>query len=344
MIFKKRFQNKRNVAVLFGGMGAEHEISKLSAEYVISKIDTESYHVLPILINKDGCWYLKRGRKSVPVSPFVKNGIGGILEGRRFTELDAAFPVLHGDFGEDGRVQGLLECLNIPFVGCKTLAGAISSDKSYTKCAVCKENIPTLPWLSTDGRANNEFLDICESSLGFPLFIKPAGLGSSVGAGVAHCRRELSERVRIAAELGDGRAVAERYLKNPRELECAFIDFGGKTVITPPGEIHTTRGFYDFSGKYSADSAAFVSPVANIDEKIRELAMSYAERIIKLLGVRGLARVDFFLSDGEIYFNEINTMPGMTVTSLYPTMLSEAGIAPEEFINGLIGDAIRGVR
>ncbi len=334
-------KQKKRVAVLFGGKGAEHDISLASGSFVLKLLSTDDFDPLPILIDRSGDWLLTENKKLRPVSPCRKNGAGGILKGRRFIRLDAAFPVLHGDFGEDGKVQGLLEMLDIPFVGCDTLSGAACSDKGFAKAIAASVGVPTLPWLSSSGKTNECFRLECEEKLGLPLFVKPSGLGSSVGAGIAESSDELAACIRLAKEVGGGRIIAEKYLKNPRELECAFLSLGGKKYITAPGEITLSSGFYSYSEKYKNTSSAQVSPSADLSPELAEKIYIYTKKITDVLCVKGLSRVDFFLSGEKLYFNEINTMPGMTEASLYPRLAERIGISNSMLINGLVKDVLQ---
>ncbi len=332
---------KKTIAVLYGGKGVEHDISALGGKFVLSLLDCDKFKILPVFIDRQGEWFSDE-KARLPVSPVRRGGVGGILKKRRFVPIDAAFPVLHGDFGEDGRIQGLLDTLGIPFVGCDTLAGAVCSDKSFTKSIVRELGIPTLPWCSSDGVTAEEFCCICEEKIGYPMFIKPSRLGSSVGAGIAENPEGLSECVRYAYELGGGRIMAEKYLEKPRELECAFLELEGKRYISPPGEIRLSEGFYGYSEKYSEESPAKLFARAEVSSQISSTVCSYADTIARALGLRGLARIDFFLLGEEIYFNEINTMPGMTEASLYPKMAEGMGITSYALINGLVKDTLGG--
>ncbi len=336
-------KNKKTVAVIFGGKGAEHDISVLSGKFVMKSIDRDGLSVLPVFIDRSGDWYLKNGKKNVPVSPVRKRGKGGLLRGRRFVELDAAFPILHGDFGEDGRVQGLLEALGIPFVGCDTQGGALAADKVFTKALAHSIGIPTLPWLSSAGKTREEFSSECERTFGFPIFIKPARLGSSIGAGAAKDREGLEEKVRAAYEISAGTVMAEPCLCGARELECAYLRTGGKTHVTPPGEIRLSGdGFYCYEEKYGEKSRAEIFRKADVPEEISDEVRKYSEALCLAAGIKGIARIDFFLHGEKIYFNEINTMPGMTEASLYPAMIEGIGITPTEMITGLVKDVIGG--
>lgn len=342
---RKNFKKtKKRIAVIFGGAGAEHEISLRGGEFVLKTLDRESFDALPLLIDRGGDWYLTRDGCRIPVAPTRRCGTGGILRGRRFIRLDAAFPVLHGDFGEDGRVQGLLDILGIPYVGCGTSAGALCADKSFTKSVAAALGIPTLPWFFAPFDGAQSFCTECLSHLALPIFVKPVGLGSSVGAGVAESEAELGERAKIAAELGGGRVIAEKYLRAPRELECAVLELDGRVYISPPGEVRSCGSFYGFEEKYSPSSAAYVSARAELEPQIAEAITEYTGRLVRAIGIRGLARADYFFDGEGVYFNEINTMPGMTESSLYPKMIEMLGISAHEMINGLVTAAVGGAR
>ena len=327
------------VLILYGGMGAEHDISVLGKEYIDKRIDRGRFFAVSACIDKSGEWYAIKNGKKRRVHPINKNGKSGLLLGKRFLKIDAVFPILHGDFGEDGRVQGLLECLGFSFVGCNTLSGAISIDKGITKAVAERLCIPTVPWVSVNGEITKNALIKIEEHLPYPVFVKPACLGSSIGAGVAHDREELFDRLRIASELGQGRVLAEEYLKSKRELECAYLELAGERFFTPPGEIRCDGGFYSFEEKYSRTSRASVLSGAPIDSDISDKVTAYAKALADELGLRGLARIDFFLDGDKLYFNEINTMPGLTDASLYPRLI-EKHYPGCDFLNRLIEESL----
>lgn len=337
------FNKKKTVAVIFGGRGVEHEISVLGGKFVTKNIDCEDLLILSVFIDRSGDWYLTNKKTKVPVSPIRKRGEGGLLCGSRFIKLDAAFPMLHGDFGEDGRVQGLLETLGIPFVGCDTQSGALAADKVFTKALAHSLGIPTLPWLSSAGKTCEEFCTECERTFDFPIFIKPTRLGSSIGAGTAKNSEELSKKIQAAYKVGAGAVMAEPCLCAPRELECAYLEIGGKAHVTPPGEIRLSNDtFYCYEEKYGDKSHAKILVKADVSEDICSEVRKYAEILCLAIRIKGIARIDFFLHGEKIYFNEINTMPGMTDASLYPAMINGIGITPPEMITGLIKDVIGG--
>ena len=328
--------DKKRVALIYGGRGLEHSVSVAGAKNLISLIDGERYDTLPVMISKNGefslCSPFVPVSDGITVHPICKDGVGGfITDGGEFFPLDCAFPLLHGDFGEDGTVQGLLSSLGIAFVGCDTRASAICLDKAVTKAVAERLGIPTVSWsLVTDTSSP------CERN--FPLFIKPDCLGSSYGAGRAESDEQFDALLRSAALLGEGRVLVEEFKSPLRELECAFFEAQGERLFTPAGEI-LCDGFYSYERKYSRGGAktAARADIAMADAlKIRE----YSEALCSFIGIRHLARIDFFLSDGIIYLNEVNTMPGMTESSLYLKLLSETGISPAEAVNRLLSDAV----
>jgi D-alanine-D-alanine ligase len=253
--------------------------------------------------------------------------------------VSAAFPILHGDFGEDGRIQGLLECIGMPFVGCKTVTGAVAADKGFTKAVAESIGIPTVPWTAVNGVPDGERIKEIEDTLSYPIFVKPARLGSSVGAGIAHDRAELCSLLSAAGELGDGRVIAERCLRSPRELECAMLDTARGRIFTFPAEVRTEGEFYSFEEKYSSTSSAKLALRAEITEKTAECIKDYAKALADALGLEGISRIDFFLDGDDIYFNEVNTMPGLTESSLYPGLM-EAKEESADFVNLLLESAV----
>ena len=320
-------------------MGAEHDISVLGKEYIAERIDRGRFCAIPVFISESGEWYAVKKDKKTRVHPINKNGKSGLLLGRRFLKIDTVFPILHGDFGEDGRVQGLLECLGFSFVGCNTLSGALTTDKGVTKAVAERLGIPTVPWVSVNGEITEKTLLKIENRLSYPVFVKPACLGSSIGAGVARERKELFDRLRIASELGQKRVLAEKYIKCKRELECAYLELEGERFFPPPGEIRCDGGFYSFEEKYSHSSRAGVLSEALLDGDISERVIAYSGALTEELGIRGLARIDFFLDGESLYFNEINTMPGLTAASLYPKLI-EKHCPGCDFLNRLIEESL----
>lgn len=359
------------VAVLFGGVGCEREISAQSASNVIRLIKNAGYEVLPVGIASDGSWYIYRGdtfssdmrnwdknpNLLTATYPVRKRGAGGENEvgfavGEKTVPILSAIPVLHGDFGEDGVIQGALEAFGMDFLGCRTSGGAISSDKATSKLLAELGGIPTVPWIlflderesiASDGALGRVAFDIdsavraVEGSFGYPAFVKPAGLGSSFGASSAKNRGELISALRTAGSFS-GRILIEKMLERKRELEVACIARPtDEWLITPPGEIAHKSEFYDYETKYCGAGESEIFPVAKLSQHVAQKLRDHARKIISLLGVRHLARVDFFLDgDGNIYFNEINTFPGFTEISLFPRMLNSCGIGDAELARLLV--------
>jgi len=310
---------KKTVALIYGGQGKEHDVSVEGAKYLLGLIDTDKYIPYPILIDGSGVWK-KDGVKEVFPKP-----CGIISEGGRDIKIDVAFPLLHGDFGEDGSIQGLLSILGFRFVGTELHAGAIGSDKHFTKLVANSIGIRTVKAILPDaGESAEQVLKRAEGEIGFPMFIKPRRLGSSVGAGVAYTEKEFRELYSLAYSLGEGKVLIEEYIENKRELECGYFGAKGKELFTNVGEILIDGGFYDYGRKYEGQTETRV--LADIPPEVNEAIRDYSKRLVRYLGIRQISRLDFFLSGEMIYLNEINTMPGFTPDSLYAKMLFGAGI------------------
>ncbi len=335
---------KKCVAVIYGGMGAESEISTLSARFILSEIDKELFSPLPIFITKDGLWLIKEPEEDsegLHCYPARTKCGSGLMTAEGFVPLFAAFPVLHGDFGEDGIIQGALMCAGIPFVGCRTRSGAVSADKALTKLIAEAASVPTAPWVLGDEEPTNEYIEKvklkAELAFGYPMFIKPSGGGSSIGISRVEKEMDFSKAYLEASKYGN-RVIVEKAISVRLELECAvFID--GKQVFTKIGAVSTEGGFYDFDKKYSGGATA--TPFAPITQGACKAVTSYALTLCSCLEVRQLSRIDFFLTDeGGIIFNEINSMPGFTAASLYPKLIERCGISHRELITRLISGAL----
>ncbi len=330
----------KNVAVIYGGMGAESEISVLSAEFILSEINREIFSVLPVFIDKSGFWMIKEPKseeEGLVCCPTKTKCGSGLMTEAGFIPLYAAFPVLHGDYGEDGIIQGALDAFGIPFVGCKTRTGALCADKALTKALVEKEGIKTVPWVLAYGEATDENITKARKSaevlFGYPMFIKPSGGGSSIGISRVEKSEDFTEAY-LSASIYDKRIIVEKAIDVKCELECAiFAD--GKQIFTKIGAVSTNGEFYDFDKKYKDGISA--TPFAPITPDMEKVVTDSAKTIAELLEVRQLSRIDFFLTDGgEIIFNEINTLPGFTKSSLYPRLTERCGIAPSELITRLV--------
>ena len=328
---------KLRVALIWGGMGQEHDVSRMGAANLLSAIDKKRFNVHSVYIDKKGFWHLS-GERGGRVRPERANGRGILCGDGWQIAPDVAIPLLHGDFGEDGRVQGMLDCIGIPYVGCGVLAGALSSDKILTKMVAESLGIPTARSVNLSNLGVSEARRAAEEAIGYPMFIKPSGLGSSVGCSAVLFPEDFDKAYEGAARHGK-RVLAEEYIEGAREIECAYLKtsrFG--EIFAPPGEV-AARGVYTYRAKYSSSSTAKVFPRASVSAEVRECAEKYSRLLIDAVGISQLARIDYFLKDGRLILNEINTMPGFTSGSLYAAMLAEYGIELSELLTALTEDA-----
>lgn len=330
---------KKSVAVIYGGMGAEREISVLSAKFVLSKIDRELFSPIPVFITDDGLWLIRDVDKDngIPCYPARTKCGSGLMSGEGFIPIHTAFPVLHGDFGEDGIVQGALECAGIPFVGCGTRCGAICHDKAVAKTLAEAVSVPTAPWILGNEDPTPEYIENvkrrAELSFGYPMFIKPTGGGSSIGISRVETDSDFNEAYLNAAKYGS-RVIIEKAAAVRLELECAVL-IVGKQMFTKIGAVETCGSFYDFRSKYMGGITATPSP--DVNDRILNAVTEYSKTLCAAFEVRQISRIDFFLcEEGEIIFNEINPMPGFTASSLYPKLMDRCGISPCELISRLI--------
>ena len=307
------------IALIYGGEGHEHSVSMLGFQHLFPILE-KNYRVLPIFIDTCGEFWLENKRVFPTYGGFADS------DGEVY-RVDCAFPLLHGDMGEDGVVQSALALGKIPFIGCTPTVGAVCRDKFTVKAVATSLGIPTLParLISRD------------DEIALPCFIKPTGLGSSIGASPARDEGELQFALEKAFRYTD-RVMAEPYLEAKRELECGYFSVKGKELFTNAGEILSNGGFYDYDSKYGGGVGT--ATVADISPEINEKIKEYSARLVAALGVRHISRIDFFLVGEDIYFNEINTMPGFTAESLYPRMLAEYGIDVPKMVEMLIGDIL----
>lgn len=348
---------KKTIAVLFGGKGQEHTVSCASAAMILSWLDRETYDPLPVAITRDGDFFFYRGAyrrirdadfesdkgNLSPTFPVRLNGKCGFLDVGRVCPVDVVIPCLHGDFGEDGRVQGLLDCAGLPYVGAGCTAGAVAADKAMTKAVAHTLGIPTLPWILFSGKEEEgEVLrTVCETFGRDPfpaLFLKPNALGSSVGASPATDEEEFLAAYRTAARYG--RVIVEPRLSHPREIEVAALLTEEVPTLAYPGEVDSGTEFYSYEEKYRGDTAR-ITLTPSLDRETEEALYAHTTSLLTYLGCRGLARVDYFLTeDGRLCFNEINTFPGFTAISLYPRLMERAGIPPRKLLTRLTEAAI----
>lgn len=349
---------KTKVLVLFGGVSSEHDVSLVSASSVIKNINREKYDVLTMGITKNGECYLYSGDCDLlPDSGWLNDksklercvispdrGHHGIIhvESGKIERVDVVFPVLHGKNGEDGTMQGLLEISGIPFVGCRTASSAVCMDKALTN-AMCDFNkIPQAKWcfFNRYDFADNKDTLMANAAgyLGYPIFVKPANAGSSVGISKAHNLEELEKACEAAFE-HDVKVVLEEGIEGV-EVECAVLG-NDNPIASTIGEIVPCNEFYDYDAKYLANESELHIPARLPDEKIQEVRNA-AISAYRALGCSGLARVDFFVrnSDGKVLLNEPNTIPGFTSISMYPKMFAASGIEYSDLIDRLIGYAM----
>lgn len=348
--------NKKTVVVLFGGQSSEHNVSRVSASTIISNMDNEKYFVIPVGITQAGKWMIYNGPvDNIKNGEWEKFGTPAVLspdatqksllkivgDKVKSIPVDVIFPVLHGAWGEDGTIQGLLEMAQIPYVGCGVLASSVSMDKVYTKIIAKDAKIPQAKyiWIYTEAlKKMKATLTKIEKKIGYPCFIKPANAGSSVGITKAHTREELEKGLKKAADY-DRKIVIEEMIEG-RELECAVL--GNETILTTRvGEILSAAEFYDYDAKYNNEQSRTVIP-ASLSEDVESKIKKMAVKIFKAVDGSGLARIDFFLKKDteEVIFNELNTLPGFTPISMYPMLWKDCGKTVCELIDELIGLAL----
>ena len=350
---------KLNVCVLFGGVSPEHAVSLRSAESVLNNMDKEKYNIFPVGITQEGRWYLFGScdysllpggnwescpdNRSAAISPVRGQGLL-CFDGDAVTAqaIDVVFPVLHGENGEDGAMQGLLQMAGIPYVGPHVAASAVSMDKTLTKLVVDHAGVPQAAWQLV--RRNelsshlDNTLDLLEKRFRYPMFVKPAGTGSSVGVSKAADRDTLAAALTNAAKY-DKKILVEEFIHG-REIEVAVMG-NDSPVASICGEIDSGADFYDYDAKYVTDTSTAYIP-ARIPEDVQEMVRESAVKVYSAIGCQGLSRVDFFVTfeDNRVVFNEINTLPGFTSISMYPKLFAASGIPYSQLIDNLIDLAL----
>lgn len=327
---------KKKVALIYGGEGVERDISKRSAKNLYSLIDKEKYDVLPIEISSDGNWKaVSEGGKYINTYPIMIDGRSGFLLNGEIISVDCAIPCLHGDFGEDGTVQGALTIAHIKYVGQDVYASAMTADKTYAKLAAAHLGIPTAAWTVTNLDDIRDAMSWAEKNLSYPMFIKPARLGSSYGASPVRTRDDFAKAYALARSF-DKRVLIEDLIEFDYEVECALLDVGEKK-ISAGGRVLSGGKFYDFDSKYNAQISPLTEAESGRCPDIEKRISDYTVLLCDLIGIKHLSRFDYFVThDGRIFFNEINTFPGMTSTSLYPSLTEDMGFCRGEFINRII--------
>ncbi|MER3524341.1 MAG: D-alanine--D-alanine ligase [Ignavibacteria bacterium] len=349
---------KLRVGIIFGGRSGEHEVSLVSAASVMQALDKEKYEIVPIGIAKDGRWIssddalerLGSGTEleSAPERFLIpepnRHALVSLNSALQLeSKLDVIFPVVHGTYGEDGTLQGLLELANIPYVGAGVLASAVGMDKVVQKQLHRQAGLPVVPYvwfLSKQCRtAKSSVVSAVEKALRYPVFVKPANTGSSVGITKAHNRKELVEGLMHAAEF-DRKVLVEQGIKNIREIEVSVLG-NDRPIASVPGQIIPSNEFYDYDAKYVDGKSTAIIPAklpSSIVKKLQRLAV----KAFTTLDAAGMARVDFFVvkKTYRIYLNEINTIPGFTSISMYPKLWEASGISYSELLDRLISLAL----
>ncbi len=360
-------RKKLRIGLIFGGRSGEHEVSLASATSVMANLDREKYEVVPIGITKEGGWLLgteparlmaaeqhinltentetetttavtltgdPRMRRLIPLESGEQLQNNGAL--------DVIFPVLHGTYGEDGTLQGLLDMADVPYVGCGVLGSALGMDKEKMKMVFQAVGLPSVDYLvyrrNEWERSPATIMDAIEQRLGYPCFVKPVNLGSSVGINKAHDRAELEHAINVAAEY-DRKIIIDRGI-NCRELECAILG-NDEPLASAVGEVIASNEFYDYHAKYLDNKSQVIIP-ADIPQATAEEVRRQAVTAFLALDLSGLARVDFFLEkeSGQVYINEVNTMPGFTQISMYPKLWEASGLTYTQLLDRLVELAI----
>jgi D-alanine-D-alanine ligase len=357
---------KLRVAVLYGGRSGEHEVSLQSAASVINYLDRDRFEIVPVAIDKQGRWLLNdisllEGKKSLPVfknapkvvlppNPAETDGGSALIrlgESGEARGIDVVFPVMHGPLCEDGTIQGLLELADLPYVGCGVLASAIAMDKDMAKRVARDAGIPIVPYVSLQHevwkKEKQQLAKSIAEQLGYPVFVKPANMGSSVGV---HKVKEPSE---LNAALEDAfnydRKVVVEAAVNAREIEVSVLEnleAGADPLVSIPGEIDPAHEFYSYEAKYLDEKGATLIIPAKLDPAETKRAQDIGRKVFTALECEGMARVDLFLdrTSREFFFNELNTIPGFTSISMYPKLWEASGIGYQELLSKLIDLAI----
>lgn len=340
------------VAVLYGGKSTEHEVSVHSAQTVCRVLSEkkDKYEVYPIFISKQGRWFLQKAcgpqhPTDKPITPVLKDEANLVaLDGSFSIKADVVFPVLHGTNCEDGTMQGFLETLDVPYVGCGVLASAMGMDKEISKLLAREAGVPILPWkiVSKDAGYDLSALQAWAEEQGLPVFVKPVRLGSSVGVRKVKTVGELQSALDFALQF-DTDVLVEKGVDHAREIFCAIYGEGVHIKSSACGELSTVAGeFFDYNAKYIVAGGCETKVPADIPADLAQKMRQDSEAVFRALRGSGLARVDFLMDkNGAYYFSEINTMPGMSETSLFPQLFSACGEDYGQILDGLIALALR---
>ena len=333
---------RTRVAVIFGGRSSEHEVSIRSAASIISALAAREFIAIPVAISRSGEWLPPdASAQLLPPEAAARcrlDPVRIVHEPRLSSGFDVAFPVLHGPYGEDGRLQGLLDLADVPYVGCGVLGSACGMDKDVMKRLFRDHGVPTLRHIAVRWAERASKVAEIQDVIGYPAFVKPANLGSSVGIRRVDDRSSLAEALDYAGQFDD-KVIVEPAV-DAREIECGVLGIAPPRVSVP-GEVVTHGGFYDYETKYVTDSAELRVPAELTPAQVRRI-QELSLRAFLAIGCDGLARVDFFVDDnsGEIHANEVNTMPGFTSISMYPRMWEASGVTYPKLISRLIECAV----
>jgi D-alanine-D-alanine ligase len=352
--------SKIRLAVLFGGISGEHEVSCLSAASILANLAPSRYEITSVGISKEGRWYLQPAWSGGPLRVIVDPALevvvrpgSGLAVGATPLVLDAVFPITHGIQGEDGKIQGLLECAQLPYAGAGVLASALGMDKAIAKQLWQSLGLPVVPSITLkavdteEPEARKAAYQLAVRTLGTPLFVKPANSGSSVGVAKVTSAAEFAPALEAAFAV-DGKVLVETAV-DAREIEVAVL---GGVVLRAygPGEVAPTHDFYDYDAKYVDPEGADLVIPARLDSEATSRILGLAVKACAALEVEGFARVDFFVSrkDGRIWLNEINTLPGFTTISMFPRMAVAGGLTYAQVLDAIVDQALetcqRGVR
>lgn len=340
---------KVNVILLFGGKSAEHEVSVNSARNIAAAIDRSKYALTLIAVSQSGSWYRIEDIGSLkavvdsemlaqhsPLAFTVSEGRGKIFDSKTLEEIpvDVAFPILHGTFGEDGCIQGLFKTLNIPCVGCGVLSSAAGMDKDVMKKIFTQAEIANAPYVLLRPWNHQSYHDLV-ARLGSPFFIKPANAGSSVGVHKIKTEGEFEEKLQDAFSY-DSKVLAEKFIPG-REIEVSVLGLNQTPKVSEPGEVRVLHEFYSYEAKYLDENGAEIVIPAILPEATKHLVKAIAAKAFTAIGATGFARIDFFVQQGgDVFLNEINTLPGFTNISMYPKMWEASGLNYSDLITKII--------
>ncbi len=345
------------IGVIFGGRSSEHEVSLASARNVMEALTQAGHTVVPIGITPQGHWLTGNDPMKLLTDQQADSGnekpetsetwalLPHSKQGAPLPAIDVLWPVLHGPYGEDGTIQGMLEMANLPYVGCNVLASAVCMDKAIAKVIFAAAGLPQVPWLAVMRnhwqQSPEMALDEVEETLGdYPYFVKPANLGSSVGVSKASNRSELGKALTLAARY-DRKLIVEMAVPNAREIEVSILG-NDEPIASVPGEIRPGNEFYDYAAKYLNDNSDLIIP-ANLNDELIKRIQIMAIQAFKAADASGLARVDFLMDRVKetVYLNEVNTMPGFTRISMYPKLFESSGVGYPELADKLVKLALQ---